>query len=72
MSNEENLLDFLSQMENDETGLDEAIRDYGYLLEDTDVEQAYRDLMDARTAIKRTLKRVMKDNSLNHMEHLLD
>lgn len=68
MENTENMLEFLQEMEDGGLDLDLALQDYGHLLEDTDVDQAYRDYMDARAAIKKTLKRVARENDLNDVD----
>ncbi len=68
----ENFNDFLNEMEEGALDLDSALRDYGYLLEDSDIDQAYRDYMDSRAAIKKTLKRYAKENNLEYVYDLLD
>jgi hypothetical protein len=72
MNNDDAILEFLSQMEDSSSKLDEAVSDYGYLLEDTEVGQAYRDYMESRVAIKKVLKRVARDNNLNYVIDLID
>lgn len=72
MSNDDAILEFLSQMEDSSSKLDEAVADYGYLLEDTELGQAYRDYMESRVAIKKVLKRVARDNNLSYVQDLID
>jgi len=66
------VVDFLTEMEEGSLNLDEALQDYGHLLEDSDVDQACKDYMDARAAIKKTLKRIAKDNNMDYAADLLD
>lgn len=69
---ETDILDFLNEMEESSLGLDEGLQDYGYLLEDTELDQAYRDYMESRVAIKKTLKRIAKENNMEFVLDLLD
>ncbi len=69
---DEGIKDFLSEMEAGSLELDEALRTYGHLLTDTALDQDYRDYMDSRAAMKRTLKKAARDNEQEHIMSLLD
>jgi len=68
----EELIEFLNEMVESGLELDEALRDFDYLLEDTELDQALRDYKESRMAIKKTLKRIARDNSLEEALDFLD
>lgn len=66
------IIDFLTEMEEGELSLEDALTDYSHLLEDTELDQALLDFLDSRAAIKKTLKRVAKEANMEHALDLLD
>lgn len=68
----EDILEFLNEMEQGGLTLDQALVDYGFLLENSEVEQAYQDWRDARLGIRKFLKRIARQEDLQEVEDLLD
>ena len=65
------LTQFLEEMTDGSLELDQALIDYGHLLLDTELDQAYRDYMESRTAVKKVLLRVARTNDLTEAEYML-
>lgn len=72
MDNNVNIIDFLNELQYGGLTLDEALQDYGHLLDSNEIEQAYLDYMDARSAIKKVLKRIAKENDMQEALDYLD
>jgi hypothetical protein len=73
MTNYENdgILEFLQEFQDAMVELDTAIIDFGYMLEDTEVAQAVDDYRESRSAIKKVLRRVARENDLTIVEDML-
>jgi hypothetical protein len=72
MDDNVNTIDFLNELQEGGLTLDEALQDYGHLLDSSEIEQAYLDYMDARSAIKKTLKRIARENDMQEALDYLD
>ena len=72
MNKEQNVIEFLNEFGEDELSLDEAIMEYGHLLDCPEIEQAYLDYKESRSAIKKVLKRIARENDMQEALDCLD
>ncbi len=72
LKTDEACIEFLNEMVEAETDLDTALMDSGHILEDSPLlDTAYSDWRDARLAIRKTLRRVARENDMTTAEEML-